>query len=139
MRHNPVDQVVIGAAPVIIDTDADVRIGKVGGERMAVDEQGSGRQCLNQPLPMLVVTLEGELLLGIRHAPVQRSKPRIDNPLPYLLQRIVLKPLDIAEEPRKRIGNRDNPGIQSGGRSEQPVGVPISPPCDFGIDSFLPA
>jgi hypothetical protein len=109
MRYNPVNQVVIGAAPVIVDTDADVRIGKVGGERMAIDEQGSRCQCLNQPPPMLVVTLEGELLLSIRYTPVQRTKSRIDNPL--LLQRIVLKPLDIAEEPRKRIGNRDNPGI----------------------------
>lgn len=99
MRYNPVNQVVIGPAPVIIDTDADVSIGKIGGERMAVDKQGSGCQCLNQPPPMLVVTLEGELLLSIRYASVQRSKPCKDNPLPYLFQRIVLEPLDIAEEP----------------------------------------
>lgn len=65
MRNNPVNQAIIRPTPVIVNSDADVRFGKVRREGMAIDKQRFWRQGLNQPLPMFMETIESELLLPI--------------------------------------------------------------------------
>lgn len=65
MGNNPVNQAIIRPTPVIVNSDADVGFGKVRREGMAIDKQRTRRQCLNQPLPMFMETIESELLLPI--------------------------------------------------------------------------
>ena len=65
MGYRPVNQTVVGPAPIVIETNADVRIGQVGRKGVAIDQKSARGQCLEQPLTMFEVTSEGEIKFAV--------------------------------------------------------------------------
>ena len=118
MRNDPVNQTVIRPTPVIIYADTDIHLRQIGWKRMAIDKQRFRGQSLNQSLLMFMETIESELFLTIRNGPLQQSESSVNDSLPYLFQRIVLEALNIAEETRERVRDRNDSGIQPCGRSK---------------------
>ena len=140
MTQGLIQERIVRTAPVPVDSYADLHVGKVRREGMAVDEDrvlpGHGP---TKPLPVLGVGPDRVCLFFSGHYPMQTAETLIDHPLPEGFQRIVLKTLSVAEEPGEGILDRDDPSVQPRRGGEKPVGIPVGPPVHLRRYPLLPA